>query len=1621
MTAQILNSELANLIQDSKRKNPELRNAADRSLQELKALPATSEAQLAAGLDIQLKTLQALPSLLQNYSEDIRGELLSSLLQVCSSLQNAKNPAVSGTAAATLQQLVISTFEKVAEEDERSLQIPTTAEVTCDDGTIPVRPAAHDAYKVFRDICLLTEGGRPQSIRFSPISQAAGLELIESVLSNHGDMFLSHSEQSSILRTHLMPMIIRSLSERLSFSITLRILRVFNLVVRQLMAVLPSECEIALGLLNHMLDPDAAAPWKRALCMEIFRNLYSEPSLIIRMYAQFDAGEGKKSIIRDNLSTFVRLATEKPAVIGLGQQSTAPVGSPTDVDEPAAQAAMEAGAVAGIIGGAPTVSTVPGISTQWSSLRISCLDQLDKSEPPSLPETYIYSLVLTCINNFSESLARFILPLTVHNETKNKKKNRAQSGSESTPQATPGSETPATEQPKNRMVRSQSYRRRTVPVNPLELADNPAEEGVKMTAAAISDCWPAILATCSTFLNAALDADYYHALVRSIQKFTQIAGLLRLSTPRDAFLTTLGKAAVPPTIFSANVSNPKTPGTETPGLYSNHKGLLSVDSLVSQADKSRRSSLDIGPPTLSTRNLLCLRALLNLAIALGPTLESAWSIIFETLQQADTIMTAATGGPRDRRGGAAPAASLGSEVVAVQAAASRLFESTVDFPNDSFVQAISALCTLVEGRPGSSAGTRTPAPLTHQSRAPSFSGFSLKSAGESHVQDYVFALNKIGDLGALNASRLVSFETSESGWDLLIRSLVSVATGSLATPSVRLLAADVLSRLAQDMARAMVSEEHIDHSEIHRRVFGALQMVVHSLYKERNSNEDEMDETDIEVHITILDALKAVLDQCGDTLTTGWALVFTLIRSVFLEDDVPTSREDSQTKPDQGAGPTTPRQLLSMKLGRLAFGSVQLVCSDFLTAIPDSALLLLLDLLYLFCDQGEDLNISLTTITFFWKLSDYLHGRVDQSSLDELALKAVDKTDPNKEIVSGVKQNSIPALWLHLLQRTASITQDRRGEVRNGALHTILRIFDSYGDQLSPTSWNLCLRAIIFRLLESNIARHKTISGQSQFADAEDAQAWVETTRIILDGLVRLFTTYQEGIVHAPQFQNIWQTIIDFLREYVHCRSHSLNAAAYTAMTGLLSSISSTEKVDEAAISQALSMWLEELPQADLDHPMMTGNQEAFLAYVQSFKEIYRLRGSSLQSDSVLRVASNLRQCIADSDSEAYSADKDRPTPLQTEVIEVIRIIKTDIDGVPTIITKLTADFIALPFENREPGGSRNKHTFVALSKASMDCLQSVMAAHIAQPELFTQGGLLVAFKSLAIPIRLKYAWKLQGKSPTIWQKATTTFLNILGPAAENARRLSIKEELLVPVWEQVISTADGIAHADLSAGPSPNVVLEDEAFDIQSLTRLRDIITPSLGFAYIPSAIRRLYTSSLFRNSLIHKIEPGEIPSMDEEPLQDLFKVRRGRTYDPPPTERTSMAYFCLNELFSLVTVHDSSSERVKLAQAGAPYLILRAAIPIKAYIADQPLRGRMPQPGSQRKELIFILQKLRELEAEPKAIPEAPGVLSEHKKHLHRLFPLVQRATTVAGRDGEILDELVQVMEVVGDGFGV
>ncbi|KAH8727497.1 hypothetical protein GQ44DRAFT_610978 [Phaeosphaeriaceae sp. PMI808] len=1630
MTAQILAAELGNLIQDSKRKNTELRNAAEKSLQDLKSLPHTSETQLSAGKqtchDIQLKVLQALPSLLQNYPTEVRGDLLSTILQICSGLQSAKNFAVSNTAAATLQQLVITVFDRVASEDERALEIPIVTEVKSDDGQVPVRPAANDAYKLFNDLVVLVVGEKPLYMHLSPIPPASILELIEAILSNHGLIVTGHVEQIYIVRMLLMPLIIRSLSDRLSFPVTVRIVRILNLVIRNYLDILPSECEIALGLLNHMLDPEASQLWKRALCLEVFRGIYADPRLLLSIYNHFDAVEGKKNIFGDNLASFVRLAAEKPALIGLGQQSTIPSHFDDGKSVNSEQAVAEAGALAGVIGGPVgdnNSNTRPlGISTQWSALKTPCIEHLDKSEPPLLPDTYIYSLVLTCITNISESLAKFVLPLTVHHESKGRKKK--------TEEVTdPDARVASPETSGRRLSRTQSFRKKTIPVNPLELTDHVAYPYIQTSSTLVTECWPAVLATCSTFLNAALDTDYYRALVRAVQKFTQVSGLLRLTTPRDAFLTTLGKAAVPSNMLLANTSSPRSATAEKTGVFSNAKALLSVDSLASQPsalsiEKNRRPSHDTTMPALGARNLLCLRALLNLAIALGPTLQSAWSIVFETLQIADLVMALSSHGSRVSSGSITQSDQGGAiekmeaETSAVQAAARRLFESTVDFPNESFTEVLKALCALLNSSSSSDNDQKTSAASTrpkvlHQRRLGSVSGISLNT--ETNSRDSAFALNKIGELAALNEARLSQYDPAESGWDVLVTQIVLFSADGRNATSTRLLAADILARTVKEVAEFSMSDEQ--REDIQARILFALQKQILALHQGKDTDEYAISETDIRVHQIALEALKSVIEQCGESLVAGWGAVFDSLMSVFVvEANVSTNDAELVGINKNGQGREIfVVEVISRSLARSAFATVHLVCADFMSAVPDACLSTLLEVLHRFCCQQEDLNMSLTAITFCWNVSDFLQSRNDLSVLPNILGEPRTTKDARKAVALHSRKGLIPALWLQLLFDLSSTTTDERAEVRNSATQTIQRIFESYTEQLSSPVWLLCLRVVLFGMIEANIIIQQNLGTAKQ--NVKDLLGWNETTNAILHTVSVLYTSYMERL-GSKQLGDAWLKLLELLQQYFDFNSHALGLSVFNTITGVLSHIHEVEALGMPPLLKTADTWSAYFDHRDGWTIGQDGNQDAFVAYANAFKSIYRLAGENL-NPQLPGMLAYLEMCIADSDRIAYTSDIDSMTPLQTRVMECLSEIKTDGSDLPSCLIYLLSRFSILPYTTLAENPGKEGPTFVALAKAAMALLKSIVVKHITQKKIFEDGSFLLALRSLTRPIHEKYSWQREGKSPTLWQKATISAIDILNSALP---MLNTHTKNIPPVkdtWTTVVGLSHDISRAQFQTIPTS--IEKDERFDIDSFNKLRDLVTLSLGSPYIPDALRRTYTYNLFSTSLIHTPLPGEIPDAVRAPLEHLYHVRYGQTAELETTWRIKMSYTCISELFNLVAAHDGTSPHVKLAQAASPYLILRAALPLKTYIADHPIRGRMPMPEAQRCELLFILRELGKLNCEPQAIPDAPGVRSQHKKHLHRLYPLLNKALKVARQDAEVFEHIAKLMDIVEEEFGL
>ena len=1560
-------------------------------------------------LDIQLKVLQALPSLLQNYAGNLTGTLLLVAFQVCFLLYSSKTAVVSNTAAAALQQLVNSTFEKAGANGKQSKD-ESVESVSISDGTISIGGASLDAYRLLDDVCLLTDGQRPKYLQSASLVQNFGLELLESVLVTHGDTIMSHPEQIHVLRLRLMPLVIRILSEKAQFSTTIRAMRLLQLIISRLLFALGPECEMALSLLNHMLDPDAATVWKRALCLEVFRSIHAEPALVRNIYARYDNADEKRNVIRDHLGCLVRLASEKPSIIGLGQQSTIPSSSGQN-DDSGEQAAVQAGGLVGSIGAsvATTDYNRSGISTQWSTVRVQCIDLLDKSEAPNLPATYIYSLALTCVTTFSEGLARFLLPFTVPSDARTKRKQMAPREAAENGQAD--------SHPEKRLSRTQSYGGRKTSINPLDLKDHALYSQISTSGHMVEHCWPALLAVSSTYLNATLDSENYHALIRSFQKFTQIAGLLDLATPRDAFLTTLGKHAVPAmnSSLAASESNRRGPADD----------LTDGDSDISPTPSIRRQSIDRVAPQMNTRHLLCLRALTNLGIALGPVLRASWAIILETLLQADLLLSI-TGQARRKRTKAAPdaedseviaeketdAAGLGLEITAAETAASRLFEATADLSDEAFLEFLRCLCALLHISPQVAAGANglllpQPTGRKHQ-RVRSVSNFGLDRAALDRSDDFV--IDKIREVIENNIVRLLQPATSESGWDLLLELLNNSISLHDARPDVRIRAANTLNGL---LVAAAISEELPtleDRNSIRARSLNALLDEILSLRQATLRDSRASQSCDVEVHRLALESLKSVLEHCGDSLTVGWSSVLAIINSIF------TGSSDSS--------PITATTIRSSpKLTRSAFDSLQLICSDFLDSVPTSHLLTLLDTLYSFCAQHQDLNISLTTATFFRNVSDYLQPDDRNITFDSLQSEIKSAFELASWIKDSNKDASTQALWLYLLLRLESLSSDERVEVRHSALHTLFRIFDTCFDKLELQASQTCFNIVLVKLLQDN-EEHFLEAQDNPRSDTRDllTRGWNETVNVEIAGLSELCSQWLQSHKEAPTVIAMCQDLLGHFVGILKRNTLSVSKAVFTGSTKILESLGKTgfpEVSNFSILARAWEMWETGNPALHRDDSerKRDDNQDTLVSYLRCLHRLLRLTAQRLSLDQTRAIIAQMGVCVVNSSATAYSTDLDRMTTVQEMVLDDLTLIPTvNVEIIPVLIEFINR-LVILSYEQRGEASS-SKQTFVALSKAAMAKLESFLIENITRPHVERITLLFQAGKALNIPIGLKYSWKLEGKGLPPWRKATLSAIAIFEAAFSIVQGGT---EEMAEFWDVVVAITHSTISADCDACANPKEISNDRDFDIEAFSKIRKILIPALGSSSIPDATRRKFADSIFKNSLIHEPNIDDLARPGQELLEGLRSTHIGRVKDLPPSPRSKLSYLLLDELFDLVAVHDGSLERIKLAQAAAPYVILRAGLTLKAYIMDHPLRGRMPQPYSQKKEMMYILRKLIDLDSEPKAVPAAPGITSEHKKHLHRLYGLVMKALKVAWRDEETTKALQDVLDAIGDDFGI
>ncbi|KIW13122.1 hypothetical protein PV08_08309 [Exophiala spinifera] len=1657
MTHAFLLSELTNLISDSKRRSNDVRTAAEQSLADLKAITFTSETQLAgdllrrvhfvdpfvlacktknsklatigtvclqrltasravprsrlpdvldafhdgvnSGYDPQLKILQTLPSLLQLYGDDLRGDLLARTLEICAALQSSKTAIVSYTAAATFQQLTTTVFEQACRRNEAITRDNGTEEVSAS-GRESSDASSSDAVHLFRDLCLLLDQEQPQFLKIESLPSTFLLDTLNTVFSVHSAFLTLFSGQLQDCWSHLVNGLSRIIGRKDAFGQVVQALSLILLILQSFAENMQSHLTPLFPTLLNALEKEGNPVWKRALCLEFFRSICSDFALFRNTFNVFDNDDKQEKLVGPFMSALVRIAAEDPSLIGLGRQSTIPVQQTNDAESEEA-ASIEAQGLGGAITSVSTGdSSAVGISMNWSVLSVPLLHQPDKQSPPAVPSTYIYALVLGCIASLCDGLSKFVMPLSVPSRSTRRDSTEDISRDSAVRDGVEDGSPRRQSRPAPAAGRYQRL------INPLSLSQQPQLSAIQTCASIIETCWPAALATCSTFLNSALDSEFYHVLIRSVQKLAQVSGVLELSTPRDALLTTLAKSSIPANSTSL-ISNAQYTRPSTRGGPSD-QDVTNSDSR-SLAELSPTPTLQNQAQPLNVRHLLCLRALLNLGIALGPTLEQpAWNIVIETMQTVESLIAIPSavstasqfGSPQIGASGSDGQATLTGEIASVQAATKRMIDSTKSYTQESFSILVKSFLRLLgqsdmDGEtplieekampsPPSTPTRLTPGRLSRKASA-------LWTKSSTLDREIGFVLNKISEISRVNLHRFSTRSEESCSWDLIGKRLLRVIRATDLSDSHRLQAAGILDLIAMETMK-LLDNPHLHAEDANTTRLRCLQTLLDQL---ESFGSDASDDAQNEIHKRLLEALESMLSHNGDSFDNGWPIAFKVLSITFSR----TSRRRLAISAALLEEEESDEQIAQIL--RTSFRSIQLITSDFLNVLSASSMSTLSHLLRKYGSQFDDLNVALTSTTLLWSLALHIMTNIDTIELETMT--AMDATLEESEDPSTTSA----ALWSLTLLQLVELSKDPRSDVRNAAIRVLLKMIDASAERLTPGAWSI---ALVHGPLK---AMHACI--EEYTSDVQAQPEWLSSTSQLTDGSVQLICDNLTVIMQHSSFDATWLRVIEVLEATLSLQSLQAASLVFSNLSRLLSTLRSLQKVEEKSVLPALKLWAMHSPVQIQSNEVP--NQSALSAHMHTFVEAHKASHAAVtkfefnQNDTTALAMDAIEKAVLMCTHPPYTNDVKSLEPEQKEALEALSILKELLQDdvgrysryllrLVRLSLKIDAGKVAVQHKRSAIHKAVQKPTFIAFASACLEAFNMLTLEHAKDENLIHTLALEEAFQIFSALIKTKYTELATNNQAPLWRRATVTAVVLMEALQKHLRQGS--RQRFIPQAKCLVDATSSTAASILGPGGlggSPpkqkeEALLEDEKFDVEHFQLFHKALMLVLKHDDIPEDACRGYAIALFQASLLVKPWFRDFPDdLVAEPLKDLLVIRPGSLHQPVFVVRRQTCYTAMAALFDLVqrpghddgndvdgdgededdnNVRDDSS---KLSRAACPYLLLRVVHPLKTFLADQRLRGLTPPPLAQQAELEIVLANFVELRSHNAVVREVAG----------------------------------------------
>ncbi|OQR71012.1 protein MON2-like, partial [Tropilaelaps mercedesae] len=280
-----------------------------------------------AGLE-EVKVLQTITQLLVT-TDSVQDHVLAKALVISFRLHFTKNPTTNNTASATIRQCVNCVFERA--RDQLKERTDLSKAYQCVDelktGTHAAPPslarASADAYLLFQDLTFMVNAEQPTwLLGLQEMTRSFGLELIEDILAEFYQVFITHPEFTFLLKERVCPLVIKLFSpntkfraqqaapgavqDKPFFGICMRLIRIVSVLIARFYSCLVTECEIFLSLITKFLDPEKA-DWQRALALEVMYKMCSQPDLLRCFCIHYDMKAHSSKILQEIINSFAEM------------------------------------------------------------------------------------------------------------------------------------------------------------------------------------------------------------------------------------------------------------------------------------------------------------------------------------------------------------------------------------------------------------------------------------------------------------------------------------------------------------------------------------------------------------------------------------------------------------------------------------------------------------------------------------------------------------------------------------------------------------------------------------------------------------------------------------------------------------------------------------------------------------------------------------------------------------------------------------------------------------------------------------------------------------------------------------------------------------------------------------------------------------------------------------------------------------------------------------------------------------------------------------------------------------------------------------------------------------------